>query len=87
MTQETFEKLTKYRNYLYTAYYANYTRSLTNFQVEELISIASEIGIVYRNNHCPKCLLEFLQKLGKAFFEYKVEEDNMPKKQGRKTKK
>ena len=67
----TYNKLKKYESYLTTAYEANFIRSLTNAQMDDLISIAKEIGIEHKNNHCPKCALEFIKKLAKPYFEQK----------------
>lgn len=66
-----YNKLRKYEPYLITAYKANYIRALTNIQVEELIEIGNEVGIYYKNNHCPKCALEFVKKLAVPYFEQK----------------
>lgn len=66
-----YNKLRKYESYLITAHEGNYIRSLTNTQVEELISIGKEIGILYKNNHCPKCALDFVKKLAIPYFEQK----------------
>jgi len=67
----TYNKLHKYESYLYTAKYASYIRSLTNPQVEELIAAGADLGIGYANNHCPKCLLNFITKLANPYFEQK----------------
>lgn len=64
-----YNKLRKYESYLYTAQYGDYIRSLTSSQMEELINIGSEIGIIYKNNHCPKCALDFVKKLAVPYFE------------------
>ena len=66
-----YNKLRKYESYLITAHKANYIRALTNSQVEELIEIGNEVGIHYKNNHCPKCALEFMKKLAVPYFEQK----------------
>lgn len=77
MRIDVYNKLRKYESYLYTAHYANYIRALTNVQVNELIEIAEKLDIHYKNNHCPKCALEFIKKLAAPFFEQKK---NMEKK-------
>ena len=71
MTKETYEGLSKYESYLTTAAKANYIRSLTNSQMDELIVLAAEVGIHHVNNHCPKCALEFIKRLAAPYFEYK----------------
>lgn len=85
----TKEKLAKYESYLITAHKADYIRALTNAQVEELIQIGKEIGINYKNNHCPKCALEFVKKLAVYYFkpekvEMKEEIILKPKSDGKK---
>lgn len=67
----TFNKLKKYENYLYTAKYANYIRSLSNVQVEDLIVAGNEIDIPFKNNHCGICILNFVKKLAEKYFEQK----------------
>jgi len=67
-----FNKLRKYEDYLTTAIKGNYIRSLTNTQIEELIAIGDEVGIKYKNNHCPKCALDFVKKLATPYFEQKT---------------
>ena len=66
-----YNKLKKYESFLITAHQGNYIRSLTNVQIEELIAIGNEIGISYKNNHCPKCALDFVKKLAVPYFEQK----------------
>lgn len=66
-----FNKLKKYETFLHTAHYGNYIRSLTNSQVEDLISIGAELNIMYKNNHCPKCTLDFVKKIAIPYFEQK----------------
>ena len=73
MKQETYDRLTKYNSYLYTAHNADYIRALSNREVDELIEIGNELGIYYKNNHCPKCALEFVKKLAVQYFAYKPE--------------
>lgn len=72
----TFNKLRKYESYLYTAKYANYIRSLTNPQVEDLILAGAELGINYKNNHCPACALNFVKKLAEPYFAQKEKMEN-----------
>lgn len=66
-----YNKLRKYDSFLTTAHKGNFIRSLTNEQMEDLIAIGSEIGINHKNNHCPKCALEFVKKLAIPYFEQK----------------
>lgn len=75
----TFNKLKKYESYLYTAKYANYTRGLTNAQVEDLIVAGNDINIKYKNSHCPVCLLKFIKQLAEPYFEQKEKMENNKK--------
>lgn len=70
MKKDIFNRLQAYDSYLVTAEKGNFIRSLTTSQVEDLITIGAELGIIYKNNHCPKCALEFMQKLAKPYFEH-----------------
>lgn len=79
MNIATFNRLKKYENYLYTAKYANYIRSLTNAQVEDLIVAGNEIDIPFKNNHCGVCILNFLRRLADKYFEQKEKNDNNKK--------
>lgn len=80
-----FNKLKKYESYLFTAKEANFIRSLTNKEMEDLISAGAEIGINYKNNHCPKCALDFVKKLAVPYFEQKkkLEEKKQEKNDGK----
>lgn len=75
----TFNKLKKYENYLYTAKYANYIRSLTNAQVEDLIVAGEDIDIHFKNNHCGVCILNFVKRLADPYFEQKEKNENNKK--------
>lgn len=75
----TFNKLKKYEKYLYTAKYAQYTRGLTNTQVEDLILAGNDINIHYKNNHCHACLLKFIQQLAEPYFAQKEKMENNKK--------
>lgn len=77
MKANLFKSLEKYDTYLTTASKADFIRSLTTTQLDELIGIGAELGIYYKNNHCPKCTLEFIKKLAVPYFEHK---DNLSKK-------
>lgn len=66
-----YNKLRKYESYLITAHEGNYIRSLTNSQIEDLITIGAELGIEYKNNHCPACALAFVKKLAVPYMEQK----------------
>ena len=70
MTKQQYDKLTPYKNYFDTALNGNSIRALTNAQVDDLIKIASGLGITYKNNHCPVCLLNFIKKLGTQYNSY-----------------
>lgn len=82
-----YNKLRKYEDYLSTASKANYIRSLTNSQMEDLIAIADSIGIKFKNNHCPKCTLGFMKRLAVPYFEQKskLEEKQNEKKREKET--
>lgn len=75
----TFNKLKKYEKYLYTAKYANYIRSLTNIQVEDLIAAGNDIDIHFTNNHCGICILKFVQRLADKYYEQKEKNENNKK--------
>ncbi len=66
-----YNKLRKFEINLLTAYKADFIRALTNKDLEELISIGEELDIIYKNNHCPKCTLNFIKKLAVPYFEQK----------------
>ena len=72
----TYNKLKIYETYLTTASKAGYIRSLTNAQIEDLITIGGELGITYKNNHCPKCILNFIQRLAESYFPQKEKMEN-----------
>ena len=72
----TFNKLKKYENYLYTAKYADYIRSLSNAQIEDLILAGQDLDIHYQNNHCPICALKFMKRLADKYFEQKQKNEN-----------
>lgn len=86
MKATVFEKLKKYESYLITAHEANFIRSLTNTQMEELIGIGAELGIIYVNNHCPKCALDFIKKLSIPYYEEKQRSESKPKKEKKERK-
>lgn len=66
-----YNKLKKYERSLYTAKYGNYIRTLTMPQIEELSEVGEKIGISYKYNGCPKCVLDFIKKLANPYFEQK----------------
>lgn len=74
-----FNKLRKYEQYLYSAQYANYIRAITIKDLEEIISVGDEIGIHYTYNHCPKCVLDFIKKMARPYFEQKEQLDKKAK--------
>jgi len=76
----TYQKLRKYEAWLTTAHKADFIRSLSNSQMEDLIAIAKEEGIHHTNNHCPKCALEFMKKLARPYFEFQEKMENNKKK-------
>lgn len=75
----TFNKLKKYEKYLYTAKYSQYTRGLSNAQVEDLIKAGEDIDIHFKNNHCPTCILKFIQRLAEPYFAQKEKMENNKK--------
>lgn len=81
MKANSFKILEKYDSYFITASKADFIRGLTTTQLNELIGVAAELGIYYKNNHCPKCILEFMKKLAVPYFEHK---ENVEKKQAKK---
>lgn len=82
MKANSFKILEKYDSYFITASKADFIRGLTTTQLNELIGVANELGIYYKNNHCPKCVLEFMKKLAVPYFEHK---ENAEKKQAKKS--
>lgn len=82
MKANSFKILEKYDSYFLTASKADFIRGLTTTQLNELIGVANELGIYYKNNHCPKCTLEFMKKLAVPYFEHK---ENVEKKQAKKS--
>ena len=82
MKANSFKILEKYDSYFITASKADFIRGLTTTQLNELIGVASELGIYYKNNHCPKCTLEFMKKLAVPYFEHK---ESVEKKQANKS--
>lgn len=82
MKANSFKILEKYDSYFITASKADFIRGLTTTQLNELIAIGNELGIYYKNNHCPKCTLEFMKKLAVPYFEHK---ENLEKKQAKKS--
>ena len=84
MRMKTFYNLRKYESYLTTAHFGNYIRSLTNSQVEELIEYGAELGIHFKNNHCPKCILNFVKQLGDKYFEQNEAMAKKPKRENTK---
>lgn len=67
----TYNKMRKYESYLTTAHKANYIRGLSRTQLDELIACGKDIDIIYKYNGCPKCVLEFVQRLAVPYFELK----------------
>lgn len=81
MKASVFKSLTNYDTYLTTAHKADFIRALTTTQLNDLIAIGAELGIHYKNNNCPKCVLEFIKKLAVPYFEHKknLEKKSAPK--------
>ena len=72
MKDETFAVLANFDSYFYTATQANFIRGLTTTEINSLIGAAKEVGILYTNNHCPKCTLDFIKKLAVPYFKEKT---------------
>lgn len=68
MKSETFNTLKRYESYMITAHDGDYIRGLSNREIEELIVAGKDLGIIYENNHCPMCLLNFVKKLSNHFY-------------------
>ena len=66
-----FNQLRKFEPYMATAVKANCMRGMTHMEVNEMIDLASQIGIKYKYNGCPKCLFDFVKQVGTAYFEQK----------------
>lgn len=71
MKANLFKTLEKYDSYFLTASKADFIRGLTTPQLDELIAVGAEVGVYYKNNHCPKCTLDFMKKLAVPYFEHK----------------
>ena len=77
----TFNKLKKYENFLYTAEYADFIRTMTVKELDGLVKIAeADLDIHFKPNHCPKCTLNFVQKVAKLWYEQKEKNENNAKK-------
>lgn len=82
MTNEIFEKLTPYRENLYTSTYGDYVR-LMSIKDKEIL------GQIYKEhfnkdskmlNGCTRCLLSNLKELGKDYFQKEEELNKKDKK-------
>lgn len=87
MTDEVFSTLAKYDSYFYTASKADYIHGLTKNELNELITAAAEVGIIYTHNGCPKCCLEFIKKLAVPYYKEKEEREKKVKEEAEKVKK
>ena len=79
MTDLTFSVLAKYDKFFYTASKADYIHGLTKNELNELITAAAEVGIIYNHNGCPKCCLEFIKKLAVPYYKEKEEREKKVK--------
>ena len=70
----------KYEKYLYTAKYADYIRSLTTTQVDDLVTVGEELKVGLSNKHCGTCILKFMKLLAEPYFEQKEKMENNRKK-------
>ena len=72
MKKEIKERLDKYKSYLESAYYCDYTRQLTRNDLNELISIYEEhLNSRFTENvNCGICVLNLLKRLGQDYFNY-----------------
>lgn len=73
MKKELKDRLSKYEIHLKTAYKADFIRSLTSTELEGLIEIGKELGIIYKPNSCPKCRLSFVKRLADLYYNDQVE--------------
>ena len=80
MKDEVFAVLSNFDNYFITATEADFIRSLTVKELNDLIGAAKEVGIFYTNNHCPKCTLDFIKKLAVPYFKEKAARQEAAKK-------
>jgi hypothetical protein len=71
MTQEQHDKLKKYEQYLETAYYHDYVRTLPMSDAIKMNEIYNELTGRKQNVTCGKCVLQLCKTLGKLYFEYK----------------
>lgn len=73
MTREQHETLKKYDKWFHTAVRAQYITTLTARQVNELVEIATPLGVKLQHKSCPVCLYDFMVQLGRLYFAYKEE--------------
>lgn len=73
MTREQHERLKKYDKWFHTAVRAQYITTLTARQVNELVEIATPLGVKLQHKSCPVCLYDFMVQLGRLYFAYKEE--------------
>lgn len=71
MTQEQYNTLSEYEQYLHTAYYHDYVRTLSMRDASILNEIHKELTGTKQNLTCGKCVLQLCKTLGKLYFEYK----------------
>ena len=77
-----FNRLRKYESYLATALRGNFIRSMSIKQVEEIEDISMELGMGWKYNHCPNCLLNQMKRLAVEYFKQKEKNENNKKKKG-----
>ena len=74
MNNELYEQLKQYEQYLYTAYYSNYVRSMPTSSANELQQIYHKLGNQRTINlNCNKCVYDLCKELGNLYFNYKPE--------------
>lgn len=76
MTREQHENLKKYEQIFRTAIDSQYIRAMDSRFAADFINICHELNI-YINTSCPACVLKAAQTLGKLYFEYKEEPENL----------
>ena len=76
MTREQHENLKKYEQIFRTAIDSQYIRAMDSRFAADFINICHELNI-YINTSCPACVLKAAQTLGKLYFDYKEEPENL----------
>lgn len=67
LTNEQYEILKPYEEYLMTAYNCNYVRSLPMKDAVIMKNVHIALGLGSPNLSCPKCVLNLCKTLGKLY--------------------